>query len=100
MEASVINLVVRMKMNSGKGTCSLEWWGRESGAEFSKNRILSQKTISNLKQKKESLHFNCQILITQITLYINFCHLKVMALGSFPFTYMYRILPCMTCTYL
>lgn len=58
MEALVINLVVRMKMNSGKGTCSLEWWDRQSGAEFPKNGVLIQRTISNLKQtnkKNESL---------------------------------------------
>lgn len=57
MEALVINLVVRMKMNSGKGTCSLEWWDRESGTEFPKNGVLIQRTISNLKQtnKNESL---------------------------------------------
>lgn len=56
MEALVINLVVRMKMNSGKGACSLEWWDRKSGAEFPKNRVLIQRTISKLKQKKrESL---------------------------------------------
>lgn len=54
MEALVINLVVRMEMNSGKGTCSLQRWDRESGAEFSKNGVLIQRTISNLKQKNES----------------------------------------------
>lgn len=52
----VINLVVGMEMNSGKGTCSLEWWDREAGAEFPKNGVLMQRAISNLKQEKESLH--------------------------------------------
>ena len=58
MEALVINLVVRMKMNSGKGTCGLQWWYREGGAELSKNGVLIQRTISNLKQKNEPLSTN------------------------------------------
>ena len=55
MKPLVINLVVGMEMNPGKGTCSLEWWDRQRGAEFPKNRVLMQRTISNLKQEKGSL---------------------------------------------
>lgn len=55
MKALVINLVVRMEMNSGKGPCGLQWWDRECGAEFPKNGVLIQRTISNLKQKNEPL---------------------------------------------
>lgn len=72
MEALVIDLVIRMKMNSDKRACGLERWHRKRGAEFSKNRIVIQRTIPNLKQKSESLSSNDQILINQNILYINF----------------------------
>ena len=49
MEALVIHLVVGVEMNSGKGTCGPERWCRESAAEFRKNGVLMQRTISNLK---------------------------------------------------
>lgn len=55
MEALVTNLGVRMEVNSGKRASSLERWDRESGAEPPKNGVLIQRTISNLKQKDESL---------------------------------------------
>lgn len=40
MKVLVINLVVRMEMNFGKGFCGLQWWDRECGVEFFKNGVL------------------------------------------------------------
>lgn len=49
MEAAVVDLLVGMKMDSGKGTGSSEWRRGEAAAERPKDRVLLQRTISDLK---------------------------------------------------
>lgn len=55
MEAEVINLAVRMEMDSGKGSRSLKRRHGEGGAEFPQDKILLQGTISNLPDRNRQM---------------------------------------------